>query len=136
MGEPWSDVSSASSWRPEETVEVDQRGFWAPSLCPLHCWTERHLAHRRMTLLKGTITLTPWGTFPFGPMQPIGRIYPLIAAYGALVRHPRDNLGATRRIRTIGRAATGQLARQRPAQPVALTESEAIRWLRRERSCF
>src|SRR6266849_1911330 len=36
-------------------------------------------------------------------------------------------LGATRRIRTISGAATGQLARQRPAQPVALTEAEAIR---------
>src|SRR5260370_32605735 len=36
-------------------------------------------------------------------------------------------LGATRRIRSISGAATGQLARQRPAQPVALTESEAIR---------
>src|SRR6202040_703183 len=36
-------------------------------------------------------------------------------------------LGATRRIRTISGAATGQLARQRPAQPVAWTEAEAIR---------
>jgi RNA polymerase sigma-70 factor (ECF subfamily) len=40
---------------------------------------------------------------------------------------PGTTLGATRRIRTISGAATGQLARQRPAQPVALTESEAIR---------
>jgi len=36
-------------------------------------------------------------------------------------------LGATRRIRSISGAATGQLARQRPAQPVAWTEAEAIR---------
>ena len=36
-------------------------------------------------------------------------------------------LGATRRIRTVSGAATGQLARQRPAQPVAWTEAEAIR---------
>ena len=36
-------------------------------------------------------------------------------------------LGATRRIRTISGAATGQLARQRPALPVAWTEAEAIR---------
>jgi RNA polymerase sigma-70 factor (ECF subfamily) len=36
-------------------------------------------------------------------------------------------LGATRRIRTHSGAATGQLARQRPAQPVAWTEAEAIR---------
>jgi RNA polymerase sigma-70 factor, ECF subfamily len=40
---------------------------------------------------------------------------------------PGTTLGATRRIRSISGAATGQLARQRPAQPVALTESEAIR---------
>src|SRR5258705_923502 len=40
---------------------------------------------------------------------------------------PGTTLGATRRIRTIGRAATGQLARQRPAQPVAFTEREATR---------
>jgi len=40
---------------------------------------------------------------------------------------PGTTLGATRRIRTISGAATGQLARQRPAQPVALTEAEAIR---------
>src|SRR5580704_9741372 len=40
---------------------------------------------------------------------------------------PGTTFGATRRIRTISGAATGQLARQRPAQPVALTESEAIR---------
>src|SRR5690242_20881712 len=39
---------------------------------------------------------------------------------------PGTTLGATRRIRTSG-AATGQLARQRPAQPVAWTEAEAIR---------
>jgi RNA polymerase sigma-70 factor, ECF subfamily len=36
-------------------------------------------------------------------------------------------LGATRRIRSISGAATGQLARQRPALPVAWTEAEAIR---------
>jgi RNA polymerase sigma-70 factor (ECF subfamily) len=36
-------------------------------------------------------------------------------------------LGATRRIRSISGAATGQLARQRPAQPVAWTEADAIR---------
>jgi len=40
---------------------------------------------------------------------------------------PGTTLGATRRIRAISGAATGQLARQRPAQPVALTEAEAIR---------
>src|SRR5258707_9930785 len=40
---------------------------------------------------------------------------------------PGTLLGATRRIRSISGAATGQLARQRPAQRVALTESEAIR---------
>jgi len=40
---------------------------------------------------------------------------------------PGTTLGATRRIRPISGAATGQLARQRPAQPVALTEAEAIR---------
>ena len=40
---------------------------------------------------------------------------------------PGTTLGATRRIRTISGAATGQLARQRPAQPVAWTEAEAIR---------
>jgi RNA polymerase sigma-70 factor (ECF subfamily) len=40
---------------------------------------------------------------------------------------PGTTLGATRRIRSSGGAATGQLARQRPAQPVALTEAEAIR---------
>jgi RNA polymerase sigma-70 factor, ECF subfamily len=40
---------------------------------------------------------------------------------------PGTTLGATRRIRTISGAATGQLARQRPAQPVAMTETEAIR---------
>src|SRR5713101_2996456 len=40
---------------------------------------------------------------------------------------PGTTLGATRRIRSISGAATGPLARQRPAQPVALTESEAIR---------
>ena len=39
---------------------------------------------------------------------------------------PGTTLGATRRIRSISGAATGQLARQRPAQPVALTEAEAI----------
>ena len=39
---------------------------------------------------------------------------------------PGTTLGATRRIRTISGAATGQLARQRPAQPVAWTEAEAI----------
>jgi RNA polymerase sigma-70 factor, ECF subfamily len=36
-------------------------------------------------------------------------------------------LGATRRIRSISGAATGQLALQRPALPVAWTEAEAIR---------
>src|SRR5260221_180377 len=40
---------------------------------------------------------------------------------------PGTTLGATRRIRPISGAATGQLARQSPAQPVALTEAEAIR---------
>src|ERR1700674_4993963 len=40
---------------------------------------------------------------------------------------PGTTLGATRRIRTISGAATGQLARQRPAQPVAWTEADAIR---------
>src|SRR6266702_1072646 len=40
---------------------------------------------------------------------------------------PGTTLGATRRIRTTSGAATGQLARQRPAQPEALTEAEAIR---------
>src|ERR1700739_525760 len=40
---------------------------------------------------------------------------------------PGTTLGATRRIRPISGAATGQLARQRPAQPVAWTEAEAIR---------
>ncbi len=40
---------------------------------------------------------------------------------------PGTTLGATRRIRTTSGAATGQLARQRPAQPVAWTEAEAIR---------
>jgi RNA polymerase sigma-70 factor, ECF subfamily len=40
---------------------------------------------------------------------------------------PGTTLGATRRIRPSSGAATGQLARQRPAQPVALTEAEAIR---------
>lgn len=40
---------------------------------------------------------------------------------------PGTTLGATRRIRTSSGAATGQLARQRPAQPVAWTEAEAIR---------
>jgi RNA polymerase sigma-70 factor (ECF subfamily) len=40
---------------------------------------------------------------------------------------PGTTLGATRRIRTRSGAATGQLARQRPAQPVAWTEAEAIR---------
>ncbi len=40
---------------------------------------------------------------------------------------PGTTLGATRRIRSISGAATGQLARQSPAQPVALTEAEAIR---------
>ena len=40
---------------------------------------------------------------------------------------PGTTFGATRRIRTISGAATGQLARQRPAQPVAWTEAEAIR---------
>src|SRR6201998_2863343 len=40
---------------------------------------------------------------------------------------PGTTLGATRRIRSISGAATGQLARQRPAQPVAWTEAEAIR---------
>lgn len=40
---------------------------------------------------------------------------------------PGTTLGATRRIRSSSGAATGQLARQRPAQPVALTEAEAIR---------
>ena len=41
---------------------------------------------------------------------------------------PGTTLGATRRIRPVSSgAATGQLARQRPAQPVALTEAEAIR---------
>ncbi len=40
---------------------------------------------------------------------------------------PGTTLGATRRIRSISGAATGQLARQRPAQPVALTEADAIR---------
>jgi RNA polymerase sigma-70 factor, ECF subfamily len=40
---------------------------------------------------------------------------------------PGTTLGATRRIRNISGAATGQLARQRPAQPVAWTEAEAIR---------
>jgi RNA polymerase sigma-70 factor (ECF subfamily) len=39
---------------------------------------------------------------------------------------PGTTLGATRRIRPSSGAATGQLARQRPAQPVALTEAEAI----------
>jgi len=40
---------------------------------------------------------------------------------------PGTTLGATRRIRATSGAATGQLARQRPAQPVAWTEAEAIR---------
>jgi len=40
---------------------------------------------------------------------------------------PGTTLGAIRRIRPISGAATGQLARQSPAQPVALTEAEAIR---------
>src|SRR5437899_11952456 len=40
---------------------------------------------------------------------------------------PGTTLGAIRRIRTTSGAATGQLARQRPAQPVAWTEAEAIR---------
>jgi RNA polymerase sigma-70 factor, ECF subfamily len=40
---------------------------------------------------------------------------------------PGTTLGATRRIRTTSGAATGQLARQRPAQPVAWTEADAIR---------
>ena len=40
---------------------------------------------------------------------------------------PGTTLGATRRIRSSSGAATGQLARQRPAQPVAWTEAEAIR---------
>src|SRR5258706_500386 len=40
---------------------------------------------------------------------------------------PGTTLGATGRTRTSGRAETGRLARKRPAQPVALTESEAIR---------
>ena len=40
---------------------------------------------------------------------------------------PGTTLGATRRIRPSSGAATGQLARQRPAQPVALSEAEAIR---------
>src|ERR1700692_4157297 len=38
---------------------------------------------------------------------------------------PGTTLGATRRIRTISGAATGQLARPRPAQPVAGTEEDA-----------
>src|SRR5260221_10981969 len=40
---------------------------------------------------------------------------------------PGTTLGAIRRIRPMSGAATGQLARQSPAQPVALTEAEAIR---------
>ena len=40
---------------------------------------------------------------------------------------PGTTLGATRRIRANSGAATAQLARQRPAQPVAWTEAEAIR---------
>jgi RNA polymerase sigma-70 factor, ECF subfamily len=40
---------------------------------------------------------------------------------------PGTTLGAIRRIRSVGGAATGQLARQRPAPPVAWTEAEAIR---------
>jgi len=40
---------------------------------------------------------------------------------------PGTTLGAIRRIRTSSGAATGQLARQRPAQPVVWTEPEAIR---------
>ena len=40
---------------------------------------------------------------------------------------PGTTLGAIRRIRTTSGAAIGQLARQRPAQPVAWTEPEAIR---------
>src|ERR1700721_2989431 len=40
---------------------------------------------------------------------------------------PGTTLGAARRIRTLSGAATGQLPRQRPAQPVAWTEAEAIR---------
>jgi RNA polymerase sigma-70 factor, ECF subfamily len=40
---------------------------------------------------------------------------------------PGTTLGAIRRIRSNSGAATGQLARQRPAQPVTWTESEAIR---------
>jgi RNA polymerase sigma-70 factor (ECF subfamily) len=40
---------------------------------------------------------------------------------------PGTTLGAIRRIRSSSGAATGQLARQRPPQPVAWTEAEAIR---------
>ena len=40
---------------------------------------------------------------------------------------PGTTFGGTRRIRTTNSAAIGQLARQRPAQPVAWTEATAIR---------
>ena len=40
---------------------------------------------------------------------------------------PGTTLGAIRRIRSFSGAATGQLARQRPLQPVTWTEAEAIR---------
>jgi RNA polymerase sigma-70 factor (ECF subfamily) len=40
---------------------------------------------------------------------------------------PGTTFGGTRRIRNINSAAIGQLARQRPAQPVAWTEATAIR---------
>src|SRR6202142_1426945 len=40
---------------------------------------------------------------------------------------PGTTFGGTRRIRTSNSAAIGQLARQRPAEPVAWTEATAIR---------
>ena len=40
---------------------------------------------------------------------------------------PGTTFGGTRRIRTTNSAAIGQLARQRPAEPVAWTEANAIR---------
>jgi RNA polymerase sigma-70 factor (ECF subfamily) len=40
---------------------------------------------------------------------------------------PGTTFGGTRRIRTTSSAAIGQLARQRPAEPVAWTEATAIR---------
>jgi RNA polymerase sigma-70 factor (ECF subfamily) len=40
---------------------------------------------------------------------------------------PGTTFGGTRRIRTTNSAAIGQLARQRPAEPVAWTEATAIR---------